>query len=44
MKLSLSSILDAAALLWFELVGVAVRGIVLAASIVNGTPPRGLLR
>lgn len=35
---------DLAGLAWFETVGLAFRGIVLAASIINGTRPRGMIR
>ena len=40
----LRSVRDLAGLAWFEAVGFAFRGIVLAASIINGTRPRGMIR
>ena len=35
---------DLADLAWFEACGVALRGIVFAATLINGTRPRGMLR
>lgn len=40
----LRSVRDIAGLAWFETISLAFRGIVLAASIINGTRPRGMLR
>ena len=40
----LRTVRDLAGLAWFETVGFVFRGIVLVASVINGTRPRGMIR